>query len=428
MAVGFAPAQAAGVLNALGNATNYTAPAQFWIKLHVGDPGAAGTANPAANTTRHQVSFSAAVDGRVSNDVAIVWSAGETATETLTHWSAWTLAAGGTFLYSGTMPATAVTVGGTFTVPVADLDINLLVAAGVDPPDPEPGEITHGEQVTTTNTGWQGLGLTVGQLTPSGSVTTSSDGQLLQFLDINGQVNVNHDNVTIRGCRITVPVNVHAVKVNFHAGSTTAGAGGLQLEFCELRGPTSGSNLFGVHAIRNTPSTEGVNVVHRCYIHELGHTTHISGGWELTENYMRTGPVVAAQHNDGVFCAKAPDSHQPSLAIRRNRIIMATEDGSAVGGTAAVFLNTGSGDIHDVDVEDNWLQCSGESWGVRLGTQNFDFLGTTTITGNWFVQGWPPSNPGPESAISIETPSTVVRSGNRFVDIDGNDLGPVPGG
>ncbi|MGH8950147.1 MAG: hypothetical protein ACRDX9_01870, partial [Acidimicrobiia bacterium] len=64
----------------------------------------------------------------------------------------------------------------------------------------EPGEITHGSQITTANTGWQGLGLTLGQLTPSGSITTSSNGQVIEGLDISGQVNINHDNVTVRGC------------------------------------------------------------------------------------------------------------------------------------------------------------------------------------------------------------------------------------
>ena len=43
-------------MNALGNATAFSVAVPY-VKLHVGDPGAAGTANPAVETTRKSVSF-----------------------------------------------------------------------------------------------------------------------------------------------------------------------------------------------------------------------------------------------------------------------------------------------------------------------------------------------------------------------------------
>jgi len=52
MATGFAAAVAASILNGLCRATNWTAPTEFWVKLHTGDPGAAGTSNAAGETTR----------------------------------------------------------------------------------------------------------------------------------------------------------------------------------------------------------------------------------------------------------------------------------------------------------------------------------------------------------------------------------------
>lgn len=130
MAVGLASTQAAGILDALGNATNYTAPLAFWIQLHTGDPGAAGTTAIAGNATRKQVSFGPASGGLISNDVAVTWSSGEVDTsEDYTHWSAWTLVSAGVFLCSGLMTANAVVTGDTFTVPVGDLDLSLSVAA-----------------------------------------------------------------------------------------------------------------------------------------------------------------------------------------------------------------------------------------------------------------------------------------------------------
>jgi hypothetical protein len=130
VATGWAPTIAAAVLDGLGNATNWTAPTAFWIQLHTADPGAAGTTAIAGNATRKQVSFGAASGGTLANDTAISWTTGEVDTsEDYTHWSAWTASTAGTFLFSGTVTANAVTTGDEFTIPIGDLDITLNVAA-----------------------------------------------------------------------------------------------------------------------------------------------------------------------------------------------------------------------------------------------------------------------------------------------------------
>jgi len=131
MAVGMAPALANEVLNALcrNSALSLLPNAAFWVKLHVGDPGAAGTANPAGNTTRQQMTFGTnAVSGLISNTVLATWAT-VPATEDYTHWSGWTLAAGGTFLWSGTTAANPVMVGDDFVAAIGDLDLTLSVAA-----------------------------------------------------------------------------------------------------------------------------------------------------------------------------------------------------------------------------------------------------------------------------------------------------------
>jgi hypothetical protein len=130
MAVGLASGEAAKILDALGNASNYTAPTAFWIQLHTADPGAAGTTAIAGNATRKQASFGAASGGAIANDAALTWTTGEVDTaEDYTHWSAWTASTAGTFLASGTMTANAVLVGDTFTINTGDLDLTLSVAA-----------------------------------------------------------------------------------------------------------------------------------------------------------------------------------------------------------------------------------------------------------------------------------------------------------
>jgi hypothetical protein len=114
------------MLDAWAGRTTYTANAAVYVKLHLGDPGAAGTSNAAANTTRQQATFgSAAASGAISNTAAIEWTSVPN-TETYTHISCWTASTAGTFLGSDDLSSSAaVTAGDTFRIPIGDLDITV---------------------------------------------------------------------------------------------------------------------------------------------------------------------------------------------------------------------------------------------------------------------------------------------------------------
>lgn len=120
-----AESQRNAMLDALCKNTSY-AVAAVWVKLHLGDPGAAGTSNAATETTRKQVTFgNAAASGAISNTAAVEWTNVST-TETYTHVSLWTASSGGTFLGSDDLSSSAaVTAGDTFRIPTGDLDITL---------------------------------------------------------------------------------------------------------------------------------------------------------------------------------------------------------------------------------------------------------------------------------------------------------------
>jgi len=129
MTVGLASGVANSFLDALGNATNYTAPAGFFVKLHLGDPGAAGAGNPAANTTRQSASMAAASGGAITNDTAVTWTSVSN-TETYSHVSFWSASSAGTFLGSDDLAvARAVTAGDTFTIAIGDLDLSFTPIA-----------------------------------------------------------------------------------------------------------------------------------------------------------------------------------------------------------------------------------------------------------------------------------------------------------
>jgi hypothetical protein len=129
VAVGLAAATANAILDALCRSVTWAEPAATWVQLHVGDPGAAGTTNVAVETDRVEATFGdSAASGAISNTVQLQW-ASVAGTEDYTHFSVWTASVAGTFLFSGTVTANAITIGDTFTIPVGGLDVTLAVAA-----------------------------------------------------------------------------------------------------------------------------------------------------------------------------------------------------------------------------------------------------------------------------------------------------------
>jgi hypothetical protein len=121
MAEGFGSAGANTAVDALVAA--YT-----WIKLHIGAPGSAGTANAAVETTRKQAAWAASSGGATSNTGALTWT-GVAATEDYTHFTAWTASSAGVFGFSGTVTANAVTSGDNFTIAANDLDVSVPLAS-----------------------------------------------------------------------------------------------------------------------------------------------------------------------------------------------------------------------------------------------------------------------------------------------------------
>lgn len=129
MATGLASGVANSILDALCRSVAWSEPANFFVKLHTGDPGAAGAGNAAGETTRQEAFFAAASGGAITTNAAITWTNVST-TETYSHWSAWSASVAGTFLASDALNvAKAVIAGDTFTMAAGDLDIDISVIA-----------------------------------------------------------------------------------------------------------------------------------------------------------------------------------------------------------------------------------------------------------------------------------------------------------
>ena len=127
MATGLSSYLANKFLDAVGNATAYSA-ADVYIKLHTGDPGANGTANPATETTRESVSFGAATGGGLTSDANVSWT-NIAGSEDATFFTAWDNSTAGNFLFSGAITGNPYTAGDTFTIPSGSLTVSLTLAS-----------------------------------------------------------------------------------------------------------------------------------------------------------------------------------------------------------------------------------------------------------------------------------------------------------
>ena len=95
-----------------------------YVKLHTGDPGEDGTSNAATETTREEVTFSAASSGSMAASATVEWTNVST-TETYSHFSLWDNSTAGNCLWTGALSSSAaVTAGDTFQITSLTLSLD----------------------------------------------------------------------------------------------------------------------------------------------------------------------------------------------------------------------------------------------------------------------------------------------------------------
>lgn len=115
------------ILDHLTGGTAWSQPTNLYVKLHLGDPGTNGTANPSQVTTRAQAHFSAASAGAIAlTGTNPSWSM--SATETVSHISVWDASTSGNFLWSSQL-AVAKSVGSGDTLTLNSCGLSLSPVA-----------------------------------------------------------------------------------------------------------------------------------------------------------------------------------------------------------------------------------------------------------------------------------------------------------
>lgn len=99
--------------------------ANRYVKLHIGDPGEAGTSNAAGETTRKSVTGAASSSGQFTSVNDLAWTNVSTS-ETITHISIWDDPTAGNCLWTGALTASkALVAGDTFTIPTGSLTVSV---------------------------------------------------------------------------------------------------------------------------------------------------------------------------------------------------------------------------------------------------------------------------------------------------------------
>lgn len=185
-----------------------------------------------------------------------------------------------------------------------------------------------------------------GPLTPTslhaidGDLVISTDGEVMEGLDVRGCIVVRANDVTIRNVRVHDCMGWRLVS----NGDEGAPARGTLIEDCELDGQNLRSDSVGVGGANFT--------VQSCDIHNVGTGVHLAGHNVVADNfihdlYAEGDPTENGSHNDAVLSNGADN-----LYIFHNEL-MADNVGPGGGVSAALALYSDFSPIEHAVIREN---------------------------------------------------------------------------
>lgn len=217
-------------------------------------------------------------------------------------------------------------------------------------------------------------------LQASDSIVVSEDGEVVENLDVAGNIKVMADDVTIRNVRVRSSSDAYGIDV-------TKGHHGTVIEDVEvevgLNNTSANAAIGGIGDHQGSAGTSaGSNVVvRRSYLHGSGDGIKAAnyGLYEGNRIEMRRGDG-SVKHIDGIQA-----SGSSGWTARRNLIV----EPYSSGHNSAIFAQpyTGKRDtsISNIRIEDNWV--NGGTYTIQLGkAKNGEegLVSDVTIDGNVF--------------------------------------------
>lgn len=260
--------------------------------------------------------------------------------------------------------------------------------------------ITHGSQLLLSDVG------TSGTLTVSGSITTSSDGQIIENLLITGNITINHNNVTVRNCKIMHGNGLDGVTVS-------VGKTGALISHCEMDALSQILGNWGSMGV----VVLGNATVQRCYMHNVRSGMSIldpRGSGSFIENYVRDLCDANGAHNTSASCHGTPGQ----VEVLRNNFVE--------GNSSAFSLYSDYGSNTNVLIQDNFFIGTGSGYGMYGGYSHLENgyaqnNSNISVIGNRWKKpfGW-----GPVAAMKMDQPGAVWQD-NAYED--GTPIPPKEG-
>ena len=170
------------------------------------------------------------------------------------------------------------------------------------------------------------------KLAPSKALNIDSDGAVVEALDIDGAVNINANNVTLRNCRIRA--------ATFSVVRIKAGASGVTVKNCEIDGV--GSNNDGSNGIFGSGAFIGNNIHH---VENGVAITQGSASTIIENNYIHDLLASGSPHYDAIQI----DGDISNVRIRHNTVV------NPWTSVSAIMIDNYFGPIADILVENNIL-------------------------------------------------------------------------
>ncbi len=221
------------------------------------------------------------------------------------------------------------------------------------------GEITHGSQINTSNTGITGAGISRASLTVSGGRTYSTAGQIISGLLFTDTVVLNADNIILRNCQVeTNGENTKGIVIN---GSNCT------VEYTTVVPPSS-STYMCIEVGGNNAIVRRVNASISENIITIGASTVL-----VEECYLHDTSNLAnpAAHQDVIEVYGGND-----VTIRRCRLFMHADETAVIN--IAPWYGSDSSD--NVVIEDNWID--GGNAHVLVDLQSSGHINGTKVLRN----------------------------------------------
>lgn len=205
---------------------------------------------------------------------------------------------------------------------------------------------TPGWELTTSDVGPSACGQLVDELTPSDSISSDHDGQVIEGLEISGPVRIRHHDVTVRNSRIRASgANTYGISYQPPGDEKL---GGATIECVQLDG--QGSDAIGIFL-------DGTGQVVR-KSHILGYRVgvHWRGNDRWTSNLIEDLHYSEGSHNT------SGSIRGQNIELRRNRF----EDGNS---SAVAFYPESHPNvvIRDVTLSKNFWQTPDANYCVNFG-------------------------------------------------------------